>query len=406
MRTFAASRPRFTAGLAVLALLVSGWLLAPRAGAVPEVLRVPSEFGDLQAAIDAAQPGDLILVAPGVYPGGVTVPGGKDGITIRGLDRNATILDGEHTRSVGITSLADNVTVENMTSRNYLAHGFYWRSVTGFQGRYLTAYNNRLYGIYAFDSVQGVFEKSYASGSGDAAFYIGQCRPCDSVISEVIAEHSALGYSGTNAGGNLVLKDSIWRLNAAGIVPNSLDSQEDPPQRGGTQIINNDITENGNPNTPGEGIASAIIGHGIGIAGGEDNVIEGNRISDNTEYGVVIFPIPGGQNVYPPNNNTVRGNELDGNGGADLALSAGSGTGNCFEDNTFASSAPAAIETSYPCDGGGLGDVPLVGDPVVAATLASEFGRAQGGLNERPSYADMPVPPAQPTMPNPDPEAA
>lgn len=399
------ARPRLTAILALLAIVVGGWLVAPRAGATPQVIRVPSEVPDLQQAIDAANGGDLILVEPGVYPGGVTVPGGKDGLTIRGLNRNTTILDGEHTRSVGITSLADNITVENMTARNFTAHGFYWRSMNGYVGRYLTAYNNRLYGIYAFDSVNGLFEKSYASGSGDAAFYIGQCRPCDAVVSEVIAEHSALGYSGTNAGGNLVLKDSTWRHNAAGIVPNSLDSQQDPPQRGGTQIVNNDISHNGNTNVPGNGIAGSIIGHGVGIAGGEENVVEGNRITDNTDYGVVLFPIPGGSNVYPPNDNVVRNNVLSDNGGADLAMSVGSGTGNCFSGNEFATSAPAAIERSWPCDGDGLKGAPLVGDPVVGANLAGDFAEASAGINDRPDYTEMPVPPEQPTMPDPDPEA-
>lgn len=405
MRFIIRTRPRLLALVALLATLISGWLVAPDAGAQPQIIRVPSEVPDLQQAIDGANGGDLILVEPGVYPGGVTVPGDKEGLTIRGLDRNTVILDGEHERSVGITSLADNITVENMTARNYTAHGFYWRGMSGYTGRYLTAYNNRLYGIYAFDSVNGLFEHSYASGSGDAAFYIGQCRPCDAVVSDVIAEHSALGYSGTNAGGDLVIKDSVWRLNAAGIVPNSLDSQQDPPQRGGTHIINNDISENGNANVPGNGIAGAIIGHGVGIAGGEDNVVEDNRIHDNSDYGVVLFPIPGGQNVYPPNNNVVKGNDLAGNGGADLAMSVGSGTRNCFSDNEFDTSAPAAIETNWPCDGEGLRNVPAVGDAGVAATLVGDYADAQLGITQRPDYRDMPAPQPQPTMPNPDPEA-
>jgi hypothetical protein len=405
MRTLVGSRPRSVAVTALLAMLLSGLLLAPRAGAEPQVLRVPSGVPDIQAAIDVARSGDLILVEPGVYPGGYEIPDTKPGLTIRGLDRNTVILDGEHTRDIGIKTLADDTTMENMTARNFIAHGFYWRSMTGYEGRYLTAYNNRLYGIYAFDSVDGIFEKSYASGSGDAAFYIGQCRPCDAVIDDVIGEYSALGYSGTNAGGNLVITNSVWQNNAAGIVPNSLDSQQDPPQRDGTHIVGNVISNNGNPNTPGEGIAAALIGHGVGIAGGEDNVIEGNVIADNAGYGVVIFPIPGGSNVYPPNDNTVIDNELSGNGGADLALSVGSGTGNCFSGNEHSSSAPAAIESQYPCEGGGMGDVPLVGDPVVGATLAGEFVKASAGLSQRPSYADMPEPDPQPTMPNPDPEA-
>src|SRR5688500_15151278 len=105
MRVLPRMRRRTIGAALALALLAGGLLLAPHAGAEPQVIRVPSEVGSLQAAIDLAAPGDLILVAPGVYPGGVTVPIGKDNLTIRGLDRNTVILDGNHERQVGITSL-------------------------------------------------------------------------------------------------------------------------------------------------------------------------------------------------------------------------------------------------------------------------------------------------------------
>ena len=69
-----------------------------------------------------------------------------------------------------------------MTARNYTGNGFFWTGVDGYRGSYLTAYRNGDYGIYAFDSVNGQFDHSYASGSPDAGFYIGQCFPCDAVI--------------------------------------------------------------------------------------------------------------------------------------------------------------------------------------------------------------------------------
>ena len=51
-------------------------------------------------------------------------------------------------------------------------NGFYWATVEGYRGSYLTAYNNGDYGIYAFDAVDGVLEHSYASGSPDAGFLL------------------------------------------------------------------------------------------------------------------------------------------------------------------------------------------------------------------------------------------
>ena len=51
-----------------------------------------------------------------------------------------------------------------MTARNYTSNGFFWTGVDGYRGSYLTAYRNGDYGIYAFDSVNGLFEHSYAAG--------------------------------------------------------------------------------------------------------------------------------------------------------------------------------------------------------------------------------------------------
>ena len=71
----------------------------------------------------------------------------------------------------------------------------------GFRVSYVTASNNALYGIYAFDAQHGVIEQSYASGSADSGFYVGQCKPCDIVVRGNVAERNAVGYEGTNASG-------------------------------------------------------------------------------------------------------------------------------------------------------------------------------------------------------------
>ena len=47
----------------------------------------------IQAAVDAAAPGALILIKPGTYNEAVQVK--TDNLTIRGLDRNTVVLDGK-----------------------------------------------------------------------------------------------------------------------------------------------------------------------------------------------------------------------------------------------------------------------------------------------------------------------
>ena len=140
---------------------------------------MPEDHDTIQAAVDAAAPGDLVLIAPGTYEEAVDVE--TEDLTIRGLDRNEVILDGGFELENGIRVLADGVAVENMTARNYTTNGFFWTGVTATAGSYLTAFRNGDYGVYAFDATKGQLEHIYASGSPDAGVYIGQCYPCDAV---------------------------------------------------------------------------------------------------------------------------------------------------------------------------------------------------------------------------------
>ncbi len=107
---------------------------------------------------------------------------------LRGVDRNRTILDGEFKRDNGVFVVGgDGVVVENLTARNFTENGFFWNGVLGYRGSYLTAYRNGDYGVYAYDSQYGQFDHSYASGSPDSGFYIGQCNPCHAVITDVVS---------------------------------------------------------------------------------------------------------------------------------------------------------------------------------------------------------------------------
>ena len=114
---------------------------------------------------------------------------------------------------------ADGVAIENLTARNYTENGFFWTGVLGYRGSYLTAYRNGDYGIYAFDSQWGQLDHSYASGSPDAGFYIGQCDPCHALITDVVAEHNQLGYSGTELERRPLHRAVVVEHNRAGIVP-------------------------------------------------------------------------------------------------------------------------------------------------------------------------------------------
>ena len=368
---------------------------APAIRASGRTIRVPRDARSIQAGVDRAKSGDLVLVSPGVYRESVTIA--TDGVVLRGVDRNRTVLDGEFEQANGVKVVgADGVAVENLTARNYTENGFFWNGAKGYRGSYLTAYRNGDYGIFAYDSQWGVFEHSYSSGAPDAGFYIGQCNPCHALIDDVVSEYNQLGYSGTNAGGDLVIVRSTFNNNRTGVAPNSLDTEELAPQ-GRATIVGNLVATNGTTAEAAQGtneIWDIVFGIGIVVVGGSDNEITRNHLPGNATAGIVIAPNPGiGSVAYQATDNVVRANNAHGTAVADLATLLLTPTdGNCFAGNQYGTSSPPAIEQVMPCDG------TSVGSADAGAIAPNAFLDASVAVTGA-SYRDTPVPPKQALMP-------
>jgi hypothetical protein len=367
-------------------------LLAPviagcAADELGRTLLVPRDFPSIQAAVDSAQSGDLVLIDEGIYKESVTVK--TDNIVIRGVDRNSVILDGSYTLTDGIrVAGANGVAIENITARNFAVNGFYWIGSIGYRGSYLTAVRNGFYGIYAFDSRGGVFEHSYASGSFDAGFYIGQCVPCDAVITNSIAEFNGLGYSGTNASQNLKIVNSVFRLNRAGIMPNSGDYEKYAPQRDAI-FAGNQVYSNNNLEAPAFAQIAPATGNGIVIAGGLNNLVTKNRVWDHDIAGIAVIPNILGVS-FPAKANIILGNDVSGSGLADLAIAESEESTNCFAENSFMSSKPQQIEKVRPCKGVGISGLQFF---PIATVLARDLPRS-------PSNQTVKDPAPQLVMPN------
>lgn len=405
-------------------------------GNADDVLNVPDEYPTIQKAVDASEPGDLILIAEGTYHEAVDVSDPKGDITIRGVDRNKVILDGEFKLENGIRILeADGVVVENMTAKNYLSNGFYWTGSDRYRGSYLTAYRNGDYGIYAFDAYHGQFDNSYGGGSPDAGFYIGECFRCDAVIDNVVSENNGLGYSGTNSGGDLYIVNSTFRYNRAGVVPNSGSYELCYPSRE-TVIVGNTVYGNNNSDAPAIDVALLAQGNGILMAGAVKATVERNLVFDHDRVGIgaVPFPEEDAVDIKPPasaddtpcsetrdkataaesdipdivlwnaRDNRIVNNNVSTSGLADLASAtiklddtseATADLNNCFSGNTFTSSAPVDLELLAPCDATGNG-----GDFEKGALDLTVLIADKAPAPPKDTYRTTPEPGNQENMPN------
>ena len=209
---------------------------------------------------------------------------------------------------------------------------------------------------------------SEAYYANDGAFYIGQtppqAKPVRSIVRNVEGWGSPLGFSATNMRYVTITKSRFYN-NAAGIVPNALDSEKFPPPED-NEIIDNDIFWNnfnyhdGNPPFAVREDATAAlvpVGTGVLLLGGRGNRIENNRIHGNflagvaAIQGVLLQKNPDAKDLQ---RNIVRNNEF-GQGGADIngndVMYDGNGSDNCFSMAGVTSTFPADGSTFAGCSG-------------------------------------------------------
>jgi len=329
-------------------------------------IRVPADAPTISAAVSLAKPGDLVLVSAGVYHESVRIRTAR--ITLRGASRDKVVIDGHLQQPNGVVVSAPGVAVENLTVRNNTQNGVLVtgsaKAAAGAPGQsggydtgdepvtllksflvsHVTATRNGLYGIYAFSVQNGVIEHSYASGSADSGFYVGQCESCRIVVRDNIAELNAVGYEGTNASGDMYVVGNRLVGNRVGLTTDSDHQEKLLPQRDAV-IAGNLIAANQQTATPEQ--ADGGWGIGIGIDGGSDNQFIRNRVAGNSNAGLVITAT----SDLPPVGNKIVDNTFTGNG-VDVGWtfpSATRGRGNCLRGNKLRTAVPARLATTASC---------------------------------------------------------
>lgn len=384
--------------LIVLSLVLVLPLLATPSSA-SQTLVVGAPFPTIQAAVDAAQPGDLVFVPDGVYQEAVIVT--TPGITVRGESRVGVVLDGSSEFSDGFAVLADGVALESMTAQNYVNNGFFFSDVTGFRMFDLHAKDNGVYGLYAIHSTKGDIGHSFAEGHGDGGIYIGETVICDCDVHHNVAWNNMLGYSGT-ANSYVRIHHNEFHSNRAGILmsvlPQEMGFDTETNEVYGTQvhteIYENYVHDNNNMDVPESGIWETIhvpAGEGITIAGGWFNDVRDNRIENNSLWGVGIFWL-----TTPPRGNLVHDNDISGSRWGIWWDEWGED--HCFADNAVWDVDFVSDPDPLPTCPGLAGDLPCpagTGDLVAcrasdvrAPSLLKDAWLAHRALNDLPPEQD------------------
>lgn len=364
----------------MLYLLLLCLIFSVTAGAAE--IRVPDDYASIQEAIDAADYGDIIQVAQGVYKEnlvfylkfGVTLNGGySSNYSHRDPSNYVTVIDGGKVTSTVIFYLTGSNTIDGFTIQNGLVEGgnggglYCYQSDPSISNNVIT--NNKAIssgslgtglggGIYVEASAPHIIDNIISSnetsgdtigGGGGIALYYAD--PETIIKGNTITKNTA----GGNGGGIYILSADPH------IIENSINDNQATDFGGGIAayetsaiIDKNDLLKN-----------KALLGGGLLCTGSEDspvfinNNIIGNQASDGG--GVAFFKADG-----EFRGNVVKDNNADRGGGI-------------YCVGLIPAISNSVIAENYAEQGGGIlcaGSSPTITNSVIAGNVAAKDGAA------------------------------
>ncbi|KPC81081.1 MULTISPECIES: right-handed parallel beta-helix repeat-containing protein [Streptomyces] len=316
----------------------------------------------IQRAVDAARPGDTVVVLPGTYRESVLIT--KPGLTLRGTGErtvitpaaakgaraaNACATGGNGLCVIGTKGrTVDDVRVRSLTVSGFDKSGIWASWTDGLSVRGVSALKNGTWGIAQERSTRGDFRHNTATGNGDAGIFVansvseegGATDTGGTLVVDNSVRGNRIGVTARRVR-NLVIDGNTLTGNCSGVF---VVGDESKPAAGAMTISGNRIVRN-NKFCPATPRLSAIQGSGIVLTGSEatnvhSNIIRGNVGSTPLSGGILLFKsFVGALNT----DNTISDNLVRGNKPADLANRDTSGTGNTFVSNTCGTSVPAGM---------------------------------------------------------------
>ncbi len=345
--------------IAILCMLAIPLQPAQASGAT---IYVPDNYSTIQAALNAANPGDTVFVRAGTYYEHVVV---SKSLTLQGEDKTTTIIDGSGSGYGIHLPSTDYVTISGFTVRNC-------RSAVFFQSgaNYNTVTNaiaaNSEYGFDNGDT--GNNHNTYQNVEAYGITQLGLSAYAGSNYTTVIDSNFHDNYIGIGMGWS-----SNWSVSGTTMENNTYGLGIDAADYG---VVRNNIITNNSLygiifNGPHERYnlitGNKISGNDSGLqfrCTARFNTITENEISDNTAYGVFLLrnnTCPNYGNIFYHNtftNNTVNAQDDEERYGGNTWDNGYPSGGNIWDNYTGVDLFSGASQNVPGFDG--IGDTPYV----------------------------------------------
>ena len=315
--------------------VIAGLALVAPASARAET-HVVHPGGSIQAAVDAAAPGDTIVVKAGSYRENVTIH--TSGLTLKA--QGSVTLEPPPggagqcywPQDVGICVIPASTSyyrVRDVTITGFRVVGFGGSGIFGYRTRnltvsHVTAIGNAAYGVASFEGVGTTFTGNAVTGSHDAGIYVGDSLEADAVVSHNRAWGNALGILVRHSRRVIVTDNAAWG-NCIGVfllADGQAGGSGETVVLKNTVVANNEVCEQFNE----AGFLPILGGGGIVLAGSQHNAVLHNVVTDNRgdtlfSGGIVLIATPRANTdgtFDASTNNLVFLNGLRGNSPADI----------------------------------------------------------------------------------------
>ena len=247
-----------------------------------------------RAALETAQPGDVIEIPAGTFSFDRSLIMNTDGVTIRGQGMDASILSfkGQLAGAEGLSVSASDFTIEDLAIEDAIGDALKINEGSNIIIRRIRTewtngpdVNNGAYGIYPVQTTNVLIEDNVAIAASDAGIYVGQSEQI--IVRGNRAEYNVAGIEVENSIGADVY-NNVAVANTGGILVFNMPGI---PKRGyGTRVFNNDVNNNNTANfaAPGTAVSGVPAGSGIMVNSNDNVEIFNNRMSGNDTANIVV----------------------------------------------------------------------------------------------------------------------